>query len=163
MDWSFCIECTTGKSDLESFNHPSNVLVSRGCRAFKQSKSSKCHISWNKPTLKTVTSNTSPIFYFLPVCILPIQSYPNTHIKNRYNASFSTDPLPSISNLRKEPVTDYARLERFCSCSALAPYAQPLGPPTHSNTAPTMQTPAPHMDAYPVAPARSTPLIVPQV
>jgi hypothetical protein len=41
-------ECTTGKSDLESFSNP-NVLVSRGCRAFKHSESSKCHISWNKP------------------------------------------------------------------------------------------------------------------
>src|SRR5881275_1091356 len=53
----------------KALNHPPNVLVSRGCRAFKHSESSKHHISRNKTTLPTLASNASPVFYFLSICI----------------------------------------------------------------------------------------------
>src|SRR5580700_2025596 len=81
------VERTTGKSDFESFNHPPNVLVARGCRAFKHSKSSKHHINRNKTTLPTLASNASPVFYLLSICILPIQPCPNAHFKDQSDAS----------------------------------------------------------------------------
>jgi len=114
------VECATGKSDFECFNHPPNVLVSRGCRAFKHSESSKYHISRNKTTLPTLASNASPVIYFLSICILPIPPCPNAHFKDRSTL------LSQLIHFLESPIFEKSQqliihtTERFCPCPAPA-------------------------------------------